>query len=261
MGAVDPMTPIEYIWSEQYMVILERKLWIKVMEYQHLFGGDHLVAQAQLDASKQVMTQVDLESIRRREMVTKHDVKARLDEFVELSGHSRIHLGMTSADVVENSYLIRQRESVQQILFDQGDSQSEHLSELRAWMRSQQFRGIRGPIGSDTDQMDLFDQNTNVVLGLSSYVAEQFGFRNVINSVGQCMPRSLDLALGRLLFDMLSDPVDRAVGNGILTMLGAQEFWLEGDVATSCVRRYAWPLLFSVVDGSYRKRLSRAETH
>ncbi len=238
------------------MVILERKLWVKVMEYQHLFGGDHLVTQAQLDASKLVMTQVDLESIRRREMVTKHDVKARLDEFVELSGHSRIHLGMTSADVVENTYLIRQRESVMNLWADGGRSR-----ELAIWFDCQQFRGVRGPIGSDTDQMDLFDQDTNAVLGLSSYVAEQFGFKHVINSVGQCMPRSLDLHLGRLLFDMLNDPVDRAVGNGILTMLGAQEFWLEGDVATSCVRRYAWPLLFSVVDGSYRKRLSHAETH
>lgn len=250
------MTPIEYIWSEQYMVILERKLWIKVMEYQHLFGGDHLVTQSQLDDSKAVMTHVDLESIRRREMVTKHDVKARLDEFVALSGHSRIHLGMTSADVVENTYLIRQRESVMHLLAEHGPE-----TELRHWFHGQQFRGIRGPIGSDVDQMDLFNQNTNTVLGLSSYVAEQFGFRHVINSVGQCMPRSLDLHLGRLLFDMLTDTVDRAVGNGILTMLGAQEFWLEGDVATSCVRRYAWPLLFSVVDGSYRKRLSHAETH
>ena len=34
--------------------------------------------------------------------MTKHDVKARLEEFAELSGHQHAHKGMTSRDLTEN---------------------------------------------------------------------------------------------------------------------------------------------------------------
>ena len=45
---------------------------------------------------------MDLESIRRREEVTKHDVKARLEEFADKAGHQHAHKGMTSRDLTEN---------------------------------------------------------------------------------------------------------------------------------------------------------------
>ena len=34
--------------------------------------------------------------------MTKHDVKARLEEFAELVGHQHAHKGMTSRDLTEN---------------------------------------------------------------------------------------------------------------------------------------------------------------
>ena len=37
-----------------------------------------------------------------RERVTRHDVKARIEEFCELAGHEHIHKGMTSRDLTEN---------------------------------------------------------------------------------------------------------------------------------------------------------------
>ena len=52
--------------------------------------------------SEKVKLNVDLESIRKREEVTKHDVKARLEEFASLSGHQHAHKGMTSRDLTEN---------------------------------------------------------------------------------------------------------------------------------------------------------------
>lgn len=241
------MTPIEYIWSDWYMCYLERKIWVAVMEYQ-MQHGHHLVTQSQLDDARAVMVSIDIQSMRRREAITRHDLKARLEEFSSLAGHQQIHLGMTSSDLVENTFLIRQRDSVMVLM-----AAGKTTPDLAHWFHHQQFRGIRGPVGSDADMMDLFNQDVEVVQGLSTYVAEQFGFNYVANAVGQNMPRSYDLRLGRLLFETLDHQVDRAVANGILTMLGEQSYWLEGDVATSCVRRYAWPLLFSVVEGRYRK--------
>ena len=42
------------------------------------------------------MHNVDLDSIQRRERVTLHDVKARIEEFSELAGYEHIHKGLTS---------------------------------------------------------------------------------------------------------------------------------------------------------------------
>ena len=49
-----------------------------------------------------VVDDVDLDSIAAREKVTRHDVKARIEEFNALAGHEHIHKGMTSRDLTEN---------------------------------------------------------------------------------------------------------------------------------------------------------------
>ena len=55
-----------------------------------------------IDQSEKVKGLIDLDSIREREVVTKHDVKARLEEFAEFAGHQHAHKGMTSRDLTEN---------------------------------------------------------------------------------------------------------------------------------------------------------------
>lgn len=238
-----PMT-IDDIWSDEYLVRLERRLWIRVMEAQSMLGPgpEPLVTDQQIFDSRAVQDHpVDLDSIHQREMVTRHDIMARLAEFVHLSGHSRIHLGMTSADVVENTYLIRQRQS----LIALG---------LRPWTTDLQFRGIRGPVGSDVDQLNLLG-TTQRVDALNRHVATRFGFEHVIGAVSQCMPRSFDLRLANRLSQLATNRVDAALVAGIVQMLGEQTFWLEGDVSSSCVRRYAWPMLFKIVEGSYTEEM------
>jgi len=46
---------------------------------------------------------VDLASIAARERVTRHDVKARIEEFSALAGHEHVHKGLTSRDLTETS--------------------------------------------------------------------------------------------------------------------------------------------------------------
>ena len=55
-----------------------------------------------VEASKAVVDQVDLDSITERELATRHDVKARVEEFSVLAGHQHAHKGMTSRDLTEN---------------------------------------------------------------------------------------------------------------------------------------------------------------
>src|SRR5690606_35686007 len=55
---------------------------------------------------------VDLDSIAARERVTRHDVKARIEEFCALAGHEHIHKGMTSRDLTENVEQLQVRQSL-----------------------------------------------------------------------------------------------------------------------------------------------------
>ena len=64
------------------------------------FGGDH--PDAVLADYRRVLDRVDLASIAARERVTRHDVKARIEEFNALAGHEHVHKGMTSRDLTEN---------------------------------------------------------------------------------------------------------------------------------------------------------------
>src|SRR6187402_1580195 len=91
---------ITAIWSPEGKVRLERELWIAVMKAQKDLG---LAIPAEAIADYQrVRDSIDIAAIARRERQTRHDVKARIDEFCELAGHEHIHKGMTSRDLTEN---------------------------------------------------------------------------------------------------------------------------------------------------------------
>ncbi|MDQ1306645.1 MAG: adenylosuccinate lyase [Actinomycetota bacterium] len=88
------------LWSPRHKVVLERRLWLAVLSAQRDLGID--VPVVALDDYRRVIDDVDLNSIAARERVTRHDVKARIEEFNALAGHEHIHKGMTSRDVTEN---------------------------------------------------------------------------------------------------------------------------------------------------------------
>src|SRR3954465_11370797 len=92
--------PLVDLWSPQSTVVLERRLWIAVLRAQRDLGVD--VPDGVLEAYEKVADDVDLDSIAARERITRHDVKARIEEFCALAGHEHIHKGMPSRDLTEN---------------------------------------------------------------------------------------------------------------------------------------------------------------
>ena len=81
------------IWSPDHKIVLERRLWIAVLEVQRDLGvavPDGVVADY-----RNVVDKVDLDSIAARERVTRHDVKARIEEFAALAGHEHAHKGLS----------------------------------------------------------------------------------------------------------------------------------------------------------------------
>src|SRR4029453_17632526 len=88
------------LWSDQHKIVLERRLWLAVLAAQRDLGVG--VPDGVLEDYEQVLDTVDLESIAARERITRHDVKARIEEFNALAGHEHVHQGMTSRDLTEN---------------------------------------------------------------------------------------------------------------------------------------------------------------
>src|SRR5215218_2139909 len=99
------------IWSPEHKIVLERRLWIAVLKAQSELGVE--VPAGVIEAYEAVVDQVDLASIEARERVTRHDVKARIEEFCALAGHEHIHKGMTSRDLTENVEQLQIRRSLQ----------------------------------------------------------------------------------------------------------------------------------------------------
>ncbi|MEU8352973.1 hypothetical protein AB0C60_27215, partial [Streptomyces sp. NPDC048845] len=101
------------LWSPEYKVALERRLWLAVLRAQRDLGIE--VPEQALADYERVLDQVDLASIAEREKVTRHDVKARIEEFNALAGHEHVHKGMTSRDLTENVEQLQIRLSLEHV--------------------------------------------------------------------------------------------------------------------------------------------------
>ncbi len=103
-------TPMVDLWSPEHKVVLERQLWVAVLRAQRGLGLD--ISEEEIADHVAVIDKVDLASIEARERITRHDVKARIEEFSALAGHERIHAGMTSRDLTENVEQLQVREAM-----------------------------------------------------------------------------------------------------------------------------------------------------
>jgi adenylosuccinate lyase len=232
------------IWKPETMVAIERELWIEVMFLQRRLGLKEITLE-ELRDSERYKSSIDLASIQRRELRTRHDLKARLEEFCYIAGHEHFHLGMTSADVVENVALIRMRQSL--MLLGQTYNRP-HLLEMAYILP---FRGIKGPVGTQQDMLDLLGSE-DACDTLDTEVAEHFGFMNVVNSVPQVMYRSIDLQVASELVNttfQVRSPL-QAILRGYLHMILSYQgdTWNEGDVSSSAIRRVALPGIFFATD-------------
>ncbi len=322
------------LWSPEHKIREERRLWIAVLRAQKRLGVE--VPDGVIEAYVAVVDDVDLESIAARERETRHDVKARIEEFCALAGHEHIHKGMTSRDLTENVEqlqikaslgLIRQRaiatlarltrlavEHQDTVMVGRSHNVAAQattlgkrfataadelmigLDRLDNLIARYPMRGIKGPMGTAQDMLDLLDGDAEKLASLEADVAE-----NVLASVGQVYPRSLDFDAVSALVQLSAAPSNLAttirlmaglelvtegfkagqVGSsamphkmntrscervnglavilrGHLSMVGelAGDQWNEGDVSCSVVRRVALPDAFFAADGLFQTFLT-----
>jgi adenylosuccinate lyase len=251
------------LWSPAHKVILERRLWLAVLRAQRDLGVD--VPDGAVDAYEAVVDDVDLASIAARERLTRHDVKARIEEFNALAGHQDVHKGMTSRDVTENVEQLQVRLSLELIrdrtvaaLVRLARLAAEHADvvitgrthnvaaqattlgkrfasaadellvaydRLEELLTRYPLRGIKGPVGTGQDMLDLLDGDAERLAELERRVAGHLGFEKVLTSVGQVYPRSLD-------YDVLSAVAQVAAGPSSLAttirLMAGHELVTEG---------------------------------
>jgi adenylosuccinate lyase len=304
------------IWSPEAKIVAERRLWIAVLRAQAELGVS--VPDGVIADYERVLEEVDLASINARERVTRHDVKARIEEFNALAGHEHVHKGMTSRDLTENVEQLQIRRSLELVhahgvavvarLAERAElyrdlvmagrshnvaaqattlgkrfaSAAEEtlvaLTRLAELIDRYPLRGIKGPMGTAQDMLDLFDGDTARLAELERRVYPRSLDHDVLSALVQLgagpssLAHTIRLMAGNELVTegfapgqvgssamphkMNSRSCERV--NGLQVVLrgyasmaaelaGAQ--WNEGDVFCSVVRRVALPDAFFAIDG------------
>ncbi len=262
------------LWSPEYKIVAERRLWLAVLRAQAELGV--AVPDGAVADYEKVVEHVDLESIAARERVTRHDVKARIEEFNALAGHEQVHKGMTSRDLTENveqlqirDSLLLARDRVVALLARLATLAKEHEATVMAGrshnvaaqattlgkrfataadellvahrrleelITRYPLRGIKGPVGTSQDMLDLLGGDRAKLAALEGRVAEHLGFAGAFTSVGQVYPRSLDYEVVTALVQAAAAP--SSLARTIRLMAGHElvtEGFAEGQVGSSAM--------------------------
>jgi adenylosuccinate lyase len=269
---------MQRVWSPESKIVSERRLWLAVLAAQRDLGVDFGGADPDevIKTYEQVVDQVDLASIAARERVTRHDVKARIEEFNALAGFEHVHKGMTSRDLTENVEQLQITSSLR-IIRDRVVATLVHLvgladryadlamagrshnvaaqittlgkrfatatdelliayARLTELIARYPLRGIKGPVGTSQDMLDLVNGDQTRLAALEQRVADHLGFSAVFTSTGQIYPRSLDYDVVTALAQTAAAPSN--VATSIRLMAGLElvtEGFRPGQVGSSAM--------------------------
>jgi adenylosuccinate lyase len=255
------------VWSPETKIISERRLWLAVLVAQRDLGVDfgRDDPAVVIKAYEGVVDRVDLASIAEREKITRHDVKARIEEFNTLAGFQHVHKGMTSRDLTENveqlqiiSALTIIRDRMVATLVRLAQLATQYAGQpmagrthnvpaqvttlgkrfataanelLLAYQRIEDLidryplRGMKGPVGTSQDMLDLLGGEAGKLDELERRIADHLGFTQILVSTGQVYPRSLDLDVVTALAQVAAAPSNLATS---IRLMAGHELVTEG---------------------------------
>lgn len=223
------------IFAPRYRARIWRQLWIALAEAERELGLD--ISESAIDEMRAGIDQIDLARIAQIEKEVRHEVMAHIHHFGEVAPTARgiIHLGATSAFVMDNADLIQHREALRltrrrllgaiSALRDQALKHRNvptlgytHLQpaqpttigkRITLWIQDLlldlesldfrlaqlRFRGARGATGTEASFRILFDDDGDKVDRLNQLIAEKMGFSENFGVVSQTYPRKVDANL------------------------------------------------------------------
>ena len=226
-------TETRQIFSEKGKTKSERELWVAVMKAQREFGvdipGEDITKYEAAINDIDLELIRDIERITKHDVKAKIQAFVKAS-----GAKQHVHRGMTARDLTDNveqmqirraselmlgryvSVLYRMvdraemyrdilltarshHQPAQPTLLGRRISMSAeelmlHLPEFETFVAEYPLRGIKGPVGTQSDMLSLLGSPEKVE-ELEKRVAEYLGFSRTLGSVGQIYPRSLDSSL------------------------------------------------------------------
>ena len=220
------------LFSARMRILTWRRLWLALAEAQRRAGLK--ISARQISQLRATLEDIDFAAAARYEKRTRHDVMAHLHAWGDKAPAARgiLHLGATSAYVVDNADLIIQRDALRLIanwlagvihalaLFAKkhralpvlglthyqpaqvttvGKRAAlwcydfvRDLDEVEYRLDQLRFRGVKGTTGTQASFLELLGGNHAKVHRLEADVARQLDFRQVEPITGQTYSRKVD---------------------------------------------------------------------
>ena len=220
------------LFGERTRILTWRRIWLALAKAQHAAGLP--VAAKQIAQLEQTLENIDFAAAAKHEKRLRHDVMAHVHTWGEVAPDARgiLHLGATSADIVDNADLIIMRDALRLVagwlasvidaLGTFAEKQRElptlgfthyqpaqvttvgkratlwcwdlvrDLEEIERRISDLRFRGIKGATGTQASFLELCGGDAHKVLRLEREVAANFGFDAIEPVTGQTYSRKVD---------------------------------------------------------------------
>ena len=212
-----------------------RQLWIALAEAERELGLD--IPEAAIAEMKANADSIDLDRVAELERETRHEVMAHIRQFGEVAPAARgvIHLGATSAFVMDNADLVQHSEALRLVrrrllgviaalrelaVTHRADPTMGYthlqpaqpttigkrvtlwcqdllldLEEVDFRLQTLRLRGARGATGTEASFLMLFDGDSAKIDELNQMVAEKMRFSDIYGVSSQTYPRKVDAAM------------------------------------------------------------------
>ncbi len=220
------------LFGARQRILTWRRLWLALAQAQRRAGLK--ISQRQISDLKRTLETIDFKNAARHEKRLRHDVMAHLHAWGDLAPSARgiLHLGATSAFIVDNTDLIVMRDALGSIavwLANVIDALAvfakryrsmptlglthyqpaqvttvgkraalwcydfvRDLEEVEYRLASLRFRGVKGTTGTQASFLALLDGDHAKVHKLEADVAHQFDFDQLEPITGQTYSRKVD---------------------------------------------------------------------
>lgn len=220
------------LFGARHRILTWRRLWIALAKAEQRTGLG--VTGEQIEELEQTLESIDFTRAAELEKHLRHDVMAHIHAWGEIAPKARgiLHLGATSAFVVDNADLIIQRDALRwiaewlaNVIDGLGGFASQYgelpclglthfqpaqpttvgkraatwcwdfvrdMEEVEHRIGTLRFRGVKGTTGTQASFLDLCGSDHEKVVALERDVAQQFGFDRVEPVTGQTYSRKVD---------------------------------------------------------------------